>query len=114
MIELSKSLQAWGSPHFKETLKQELEQLNSTLLPLQQGLSQGNDVVENSHSAMILSMTETEDSIHAKTGIFFIGLVTGCHCSDDPSPGNELPEYCELMLNIDKNTAETTIALLID
>lgn len=114
MIEFDKSLQAWGSPHFKDTLKQEIEQLDSAMLPLQQGLSQGNNVVENSHSAMILSITETDTSIHAKTGIFFTGLVTGCHCSDDPSPDNELPEYCELMLDINKDTAETNIALLMD
>ncbi len=112
MIELSKSLTAWGSPLFKETLKQEIEQLDSTLLPLQQGLSQGNHVADNSHTVMVLSVSEEGNNIHAKTGIFFTGLIMGCQCADDPSPGNELPEYCELQLDIDKQTAQTTITLL--
>ena len=63
---------------------------------------------------MILHVSDDKDSIQAKTGIFYTGIIGGCHCADDPSPDNEHPEYCEIMFDINKKTAETVLHLLSD
>jgi hypothetical protein len=111
MIQLSKTLNAWGTPEFEEVLKREIEQLDAGQLPLQQGLSTGSYAVDRSLSAMIISVSEDADVIHAKAGIFYTGIIAGCSCADDPTPVDENSEYCELQFTIDKVTADTTVSL---
>ena len=82
------------------------------MLPLQQALSHGNFANTDNLDIMILSITDDKSTIQAKVGIFFTSIISGCQCSDDPTPINEENEYCELMLNINKNTSTSTITLL--
>ena len=112
MIRLSKALDAWGSPDFQDILKREIEQLDAGQLPLQQGLSTGSHAVDDGLGVMIISVTEGEDIIHARAGIFYKGIIAGCSCADDPTPVDENTEYCVVQLDIDKTTAETTVSLL--
>jgi len=49
-----------------------------------------------------------------KAGIFYKSIIAGCSCSDDPSPIDEVDEHCEVMIEIDKRSAEATITLLPD
>ncbi len=112
MIKLTKSLQTWGSDLFNEALKQEILQLNTDLLPLQQGLRCSSYASDKDLKVIILNAVDGTDCIHAKTGVFYTGIVSGCHCADDPSPNNEQPEYCEILFEINKTTAETAIRLL--
>ncbi len=114
MIQLPKSRNAWGTPEFNATLKQELQALDSAALPLQQALAAGSHVLENRHSAMVLALSETTDLIHAKVGIFFNSILAGCSCADDPTPISELNEYCELLLEINKQTAAVMVTLAGD
>lgn len=114
MIRLNKALDAWGTPGFQDILKLEIEQLGAEQLPLQQGLSTGSYAVDNRLSAMILNVIEVDDAIHAKAGIFYTGIIAGCSCADDPTPVDENTEYCEVQLDINKITAETTVALLTE
>ena len=113
-IQLIQSIAAWGNPAFEDVLKQEILQLDPRLLPLQQGMSYGNYVNDENLAVMILSVSEEGTNIHARTGIMFSGIIGGCHCADDPSPNNEHPEYCELMFEINKTDATTSIRLLND
>jgi len=112
MIHLTKSLKAWKTSDFNNTLKGEIEQLDATLLPLQQALSQGNYTDDNDFSVMIISVSEEPGTIHVKTGIFYKGMITGCSCADDPTPIDEHTEYCELLFDINIETAETELTLL--
>ncbi len=114
MLQLIKSVYAWGKPDFKDVLKKEIEELDANLLPLQQGISVGNYVLGDKFSVMILGTSEDEGFIHAKAGIFYTSIIAGCACTDDPTPVNELNEYCEVRLDIDKKTAETTVVLLTE
>ncbi len=114
MIRFIKSLNAWGTSGFREVLKQEIELLNPDQLPLQQWLSAGNYALGDKFSVMVLDTTEDENFIHARAGIFYNSIIGGCACADDPTPVSELNEYCVVRLDIDKKTAETTIALLTD
>jgi len=112
MIQLTKVLKVWGTPKFTDVLKKEIEQLDADQLPLQQGLSTSSYALDGKFSVMILDVSEDEGFIRAKAGIFYAGIIAGCSCADDPTPSSELSEYCEVQLDIDKKTAETTIALV--
>lgn len=112
MIRLANSLSAWGTPGFQAALKQEIEQLDPVQLPLQQGLALSSHVAASPFSAIILRVDEDPQFIHAKAGIAYSGIIAGCSCTDDPTPMSEQSEYCEVLLDIDKRSAETTVTLL--
>jgi hypothetical protein len=114
MIKLPKSASAWDTPGFRDALKQEIEQLDAAMLPLQQGLSVSSLVTQRPFQVMILSAREEAGSIQAKAGIFYTGVIAGCSCADDPSPVDEQNEYCEVLLAIDRNTAATTVTLVAE
>lgn len=114
MIKLDKALDAWGTPDFAATLKQEIERLSPEQLPLQQGLSSGNFALAEPVTATIQDVAEMEDVIRVKAGIFFGSVIGGCSCADDPTPVDRIEEYCEVQLDIDKSTAATTISLVAE
>jgi hypothetical protein len=109
MAQLIKALNAWNTSAFKETLKHEIEHLDVNTLPLQQGLSQGNYASDAN-----LGVSDEVEFIRAKTGIFYTSIISGCSCADDPTPISELTEYCEVLFDIDKKTAEAKVTLLKD
>ena len=112
MLTLGKSLKAWGTPEFKQVIQQEIAQLNHALLPLQQALSISSCVTDQPIQAMILATQEEARVIRVKAGVFFTGVISGCSCADDPTPIAEQNEYCVMEICIDKQTAQTTVALL--
>lgn len=111
-MKLTNSLKAWDSAEFKTVVKNEIQNLDPTLLPLQQGLSLSSYVSDRPFSVTILNFMETADIISVKAGIFYTGIIAGCSCADDPTPQDEQNEYCEIQFDIDNNTAETTVTLL--
>ena len=112
MLKLSKALQANHSPEFNKTLKNEIQDIDPSLLPLQQGLSLSSYVGKTPFSAVILNVSKEQNHIKIKAGIFYTGIIAGCSCSDDPSPTDEQNEYCELLFSVDKDTANTEVKLL--
>jgi len=114
MIRLDKALSAWGTPDFKAVLKQEIAQLGAGDLPLQQGLASGNYVSDAPLTVLIHSIAGTENVISVKAGIFYQGVIGGCSCTDDPTPSSDINEYCEVQLDIDRATAITAVALVMD
>lgn len=114
MIHLPLSAQAWDTPGFRATLKREIEQLDPGLLPLQQGLSRTSYATDRPHTAIVLAAEGDARCIRARVGIFYAGIVAGCSCADDPTPVTEEDEYCELQLEIDRATAQATVALAAD
>jgi hypothetical protein len=114
MIRLPNTLNAWGTPEFEVVLKQEIQQLDAGCLPLQQGLSASSYVTDRPFQARIISVHEDAGVIRVKAGIFYTGIIAGCSCADDPTPVDELNEYCVVQLCVDKITAETTVTLLAE
>lgn len=114
MIQLTQSLAAWGTPAFREVLKQEIEQLDAGLLPLQQGLSASSYVTDRPFQTMIIGLSEEAGLIRVKAGIFYTGVIAGCSCADDPTPIDEQNEYCVVRFDIDKATAATVVTLLAE
>lgn len=113
MIRLIKARNAWGTPDFEGILKAEVEQLDVRQLPLQQGLSYSSYVSAARPTLMMIRAGENEGCIRVKAGVFYAGIVAGCSCADDPTPVDEVTEYCELQFDIDKETAETVVTLLM-
>ena len=111
-MKLTKALQSYNDPEFKNILKHEIQSISPELLPLQQGLSLSSYVGKSPFSVIILNVTEDTNNIKVKTGIFYTGIIAGCSCSDDPSPTDEQTEYCELQFDVNKITAKTTVKLL--
>lgn len=114
MIKLDKSLRAWETPEFATTFKQELAQLEVGQLPLQQGLSTGNYVIDAPITVTINRVTEMDNVIRVIAGIFYQSVIGGCSCTDDPTPASEINEYCEVQLDIDRVTAIAVVTLLAD
>ena len=108
MIKLTNSLKNWGSENFKKILKQEIEALGNDVLPLNQATCQGGLADDSNISALINSVTENETQLLIKVGIFFNEIIAGCNCGDDPASENT---YCELLVSIDKSTAEACFSL---
>lgn len=111
-LRLEEVLKVWPSDSFQDVFKQNIEQLDASILPLQQGLSQGSCVSNEPFKVMIISTSEETDSIRVKAGIFFKSIIAGCNCADDPTPADTLSEYCVVQFDINKTTAETGIQLI--
>lgn len=112
MIRFAKARAAWGTSGFENILKKEVERLDVALLPLQQGLASGNYVLDESIKTMMISCAESADAIQVRAGIFYQSTIAGCSCTDDPTPAHVYNEYCEIQLEINKETAEAHIKLL--
>ena len=114
MIKLPKSLNAWGTPAFRDAFKEEVERLDPALLPLQQGLARSSHVTARPFQATPLGAHVEDGRLRAKTGIFYSGIIAGCSCADDPTPIDEQTEYCVLQFDLDMTTAEATVTLVED
>ena len=112
MLYLKQSIKAWNTDSFNKVLINELRSIDSNLLPLQQGLSYSNYAVGDNVSAIILHSEEDNGQLQVKAGLFYTGIVAGCNCADDPTPVDEINEYCEILLSIDKKTAQTSVSLI--
>ncbi|VAW53208.1 hypothetical protein MNBD_GAMMA05-1133 [hydrothermal vent metagenome] len=112
MLYLKQSIKAWDTDSFKDVLIKELRSIDASLLPLQQGLSYSNFAVGDNISAIILCTEDNNGQLQVKAGLFYSGIIAGCNCADDPTPVDEINEYCEVLLAIDKKTALTTVSLI--
>ena len=93
----------------EKTLKRELEALPSGTLPLHWCTSRGGYVDDSDISATVISVEQDEHRVQCKVGIFFTEIIVGCGCGDDPFPENA---YCELIVSIDKTTAEAEFEVI--
>lgn len=109
-LNLHESLAAWGTPAFSATLKGELQRLGAAALPLQQALARTSHLAGDEIEVMVIAASDAPDTIRARVGVFFSGVVAGCSCADDPTPVEAQNEYCELLLAIDRRTAEARVA----
>jgi len=113
-MQFGNALKAWGTPAFESVLKDAIAHMDAALLPLQQALARSSYTDGANRSVTILDVSATAGCIRVKAGIFYTGIIPGCSCADDPTPLSEIAEYCEVLLEIDRRTAQATIALLPD
>ena len=109
MIKLTASLSDWGRESFAQTLKAEVEGLSKGTLPLEKATTQGGYVDESNISATVFDFADKGNHVQAKVGVFFNEIVGGCSCGDDPIVVNA---YCEILVSIDKKTAEAGFSFI--
>lgn len=114
MIRLPESLQAWGTPSFEAVLKAEVERLDPWSLPLQDALRRSSHVTDRPFQVRVITRGAADGRCRARIGVFYSGIIAGCSCADDPTPIDEISEYCEMQLDIDPASAEATVTLLDD
>lgn len=112
VLKLPALLDAWNTDAFRSVLKAELEALGEDNLPLQQGLSQSSRVSDSGYKVMPISEQDEGDTIKARVGVMYQGIIAGCSCADDPTPVDEINEYCELLVTIDRESATTIFTLI--
>lgn len=114
MMKLLRLLTAWNTPEFKSMLNAELQQLEPSQLPLQQGLAVSNRVADSDISFMLLNAEETKQALLLSVLVFYSGIVAGDCCADDPTPVCEQPEQCTIRLTIHKPSGEAEVSLLAE
>lgn len=112
MITLENSVAAWGRPDFDAVFKAEVEHLSHEQLPLQQGLALSSSVSGEPFRVMIINRREEEGRLRIKAGVFYSGIIAGCSCSDDPTPQDVQSEYCDVEVEIDRESGAASISLL--
>jgi hypothetical protein len=112
MFSLPQSRENWDTDAFDSVLKQELYSLDADMLPLQQGLRHSSYAVSDKLTITILNKNEDDENIIVKVGLFYNGIIAGCNCADDPTPVDEINEYCDALICINKQTAEATARLV--
>ncbi len=112
MVRLERALAAWGQPGFEAQLVSELALLDSRTLLLDAGMRAGSYVTDSPIRVIVKQAGDAGASLRVEVAVFFKSVIAGCSCADDPTPQDELDEFCELLLDIDKLTAVATISLL--
>lgn len=109
MPKLPLSLREWGSEGFADTLKKELQTLDSGTLPLARCGNRGGPIDDSELSISLLTQKETDQALRIKLGIFFYEVSAGGACGDDTLYENT---YGVILASIDKASAETTFEVL--
>jgi len=97
------ALKSWGTDSFSTELLNDIMSLKTGVMPLQQGLTQGDMASEHPTNVSLLSYHDSEENIVAKLAVFFTEIISGCSCGDDPGIING---YCEMQLTINKQSGE--------
>lgn len=112
MTYFSAALAAWDTDEFTPRLTEAVRALGVQGLPLQKALTQGSVALDDDMMVRVLR-TEVQDAqIRVRMSIQYTSIIAGCSCADDPTPQSTLPEYCELILLLDRGSGESEIQLL--
>lgn len=114
MIHLTQSAHAWNSSNFELVLKNEVKALGLDHLPLQQGLSSSSIALDHDLKLIVLHSHDSGNLITIKMGAFYSGIIAGCSCANDPTPTDEVNEYCEFEVKINMANGEASVALSTD
>lgn len=109
MVRLEKSLCAWGTTEFEQTIKAEIEALRQDVLPLHKVVGVGNRVYDHDLGVALLDAIEDEQTIQARVGIFFAEVISCVSCGE----GDPIDEaYCEMQVIIDKASGAAQFSVL--
>ena len=111
MRKFSDSLKPWNTESFNRALRSDIESLESGALPLEKCVFQGGYIDDSNVTVTVLGATDDEESIQARVGVFFTEIVACCGCGDEPMHQNA---YGEILIRIDKQTAEVDLDVVSD
>ncbi|SCZ52213.1 hypothetical protein [Thiohalomonas denitrificans] len=107
---LKASIDSWGTERFSAVLKSELEQLRSGVLPIAHAVEKGNRLDESDLGVIINEVSDDEQHIYARVGVFFAQIVECVTCGGGSGARDEA--YCELLVTIDKRTGKADFKAL--
>jgi hypothetical protein len=110
-VNFSDLVRAWDADDFVERFKAVVERMGPADLPLQGALSGGSRVGAAGVSVMVLGREADSTRYTVRAGVFFTGVEAGSCCADDPSPPSECPEYCEVLVVIDRQSGTARVSL---
>ncbi len=102
MTILKASVESWATERFASVLKSELEELRSDVLPIGHAVEEGNRLDESDLGIIINEISDDEQLIYAKVGVFFAQFVECVTCGGGSGTRDEA--YCELLVTIEKRT----------
>ena len=108
-LYLPETMRASQLENFAEIFKAEVQNLHVDDLPIQLATTQGGLVDNDDVKWMVLTLSETDDQVQVRTGVFFSEVVGGCSCGDDPYRSTG---YCEMLVVIDKRNGAAKFQLL--
>lgn len=111
-MRLANAVDAWGTPAFREVLKDEIAHLAMSELPLAQALQFGNFIVDEEPTVMINSIEDRGDHVTVRVGVFFAGVDAGACCAGDPTFVEPHHEYCVVQMQADLATGEVQMRLV--
>ena len=111
MPAMNEVVRALGSREFDDVLKQAILAIDPAQLPLQQGLVHGSHALTDKLGVTILGSDVNDGAIQVRVGLFYTSIIAGCSCADDPTPVDEMSEYCGVEIDIDRRTGEATISV---
>ena len=109
MLNLYDALAFRGTTEFPARLKCAIEALDAGYMPLHQCVNQGGQADASHMAVTVLDVTEVQDDIRARIGVFFTEVVGGCSCGDEPF---EQPVYCELGVTIDRQSGDAVFNVI--
>jgi len=99
----------WETDDFPDALLRDLQGLQPDALLLHKVGDWGGPRDSDSFTITILKITDDRQQVHVRVSVFFTEIIAGCSCGDEPTPING---YCELLMSINKSTAETHIEIV--
>jgi hypothetical protein len=114
VVHLPNSLAAWKGVEFAEVFKREVAALGVSRLSLQAGVAIGSHALSTPPTVMLLGTSEEDGKAVIRAGIFFRSVIAGCSCADDPTPVNELNEYCVLRFDLDLTDGMAEVYVVTD
>lgn len=112
MAHFSAAISAWKTDDFAFRLSEAVTALGVRGLPLQKALTQGSVALDDDMMVRLLRAEELVGQLRVHVSVQYTSMITGCSCADDPTPLSVLPEYCELILLIDRDSGRAEIQLL--
>lgn len=108
MTKLIHALSDWKTDAFASTLRAEIMNLETGILPLEKGVFQGGYIDDSNIEVTVLGAADDEKHVHAHVGIFFTEIVACCGCGDEPMAQNA---YCEVEVSINKTNAKAVFSV---
>ena len=103
------STRDWNTDLFHQTFKTEMETFRRDVLPLAEVIGEGNTVYDGDLGVTINEVSDDENFIYARVGVFFAEIISCCSCGE----GDPVEEaYCEMNVSIDKATSEATFTVI--
>jgi len=108
---MKNTLSHFDSAQLPAVLQNELVCYSDFLKILQGSMQQGNYALPDGIKTSILSKFMSQTYVTINVSIFYKSAINGCQCADDPSSAVEFHEYCEIGIEISRETANAIITV---